>query len=225
MKTLRIITAGLVAAGCTFCTAAIAGDVRTPIYPAGNKPIAPYSPGVKLNNGMLFVSGQIAYVKGAIPDHAKDGKDDVADQTRIVMENIRTVLNEAGYSFDDAVRATVFMTDIKNYGAINKVYGTYWGEGKIPPARAAVEVSALPGGKPGAACTRRNITDRSQVGLQHFPRAPVSAKLGTGDALVAGGSSFAMQQSFLLDPGSSKGDDDRASHQDDATSATPPNPR
>ncbi|MEM9438929.1 MAG: Rid family hydrolase [Pseudomonadota bacterium] len=131
-------------------TAAIADDARTPIYPAGNVPIAPYSPGVQVTNGMLFVSGQIAYVDGAIPDHAKDGKDDVADQTRIVMENLRTVLDEAGYTFDDAVRATVFMTDINNYGAINEVYGTYWGEGKIPPARAAVEVSALPGGKPDA---------------------------------------------------------------------------
>lgn len=150
MNVQKTIIAGLAIAACTISAAAIAEDARTPIYPAGNKPIAPYSPGVQLADGMLFVSGQIAYVDGAIPDHAKDGEDDVADQTKIVMENLGSVLNEAGYTFDDAVRATVFMTDINNYGAINDVYGTYWGEGKTPPARAAVEVSALPGGKPGA---------------------------------------------------------------------------
>ncbi len=127
-----------------------AQDVRTPIYPAGSNPIAPYSPGIKLSNGLLFVSGQIPYVNGAIPEEARDGVDDIQDQTKIVMENLRTVLNEAGYTFDDAVRVTVFMTDINNYGAFNEIYGTYWGEGKTPPARAAVQIGALPGGKPDA---------------------------------------------------------------------------
>ncbi|WP_299891695.1 RidA family protein [uncultured Ruegeria sp.] len=129
---------------------AFAEDARTGIYPAGNVPIAPYSPGVKTANGFLYVSGQIAYVKGEIPEHARDGENDIQDQTKIVMENIRAVLSEAGYDFNDAVRATVFMTDMGNYGAFNEVYGTYWKEGDIPPARAAVEVGALPGGKPGA---------------------------------------------------------------------------
>lgn len=126
---------------------AVAEDVRVPVYVEGNKPIAPYSPGIKLANGMLFVSGQIPYVNGEIPEAARN---DVAAQTRIVMENLQSVLNEAGYGFDDVVRATVFMTDMKNYGAFNKVYGTYWGDGSVPPARAAVEVGALPGSKPGA---------------------------------------------------------------------------
>ncbi len=143
IKTITILAIGASVLGGT----AVAADVRTPVYPAGNKPIAPYSPGIKLSNGMLFVSGQIPYVKGAIPDEAKN---DVSAQTKIVMENLRSVLKEAGYDFDDVVRATVFITDMKNYGAFNKVYGTYWGEGKVPPARAAVEVGALPGSKPGA---------------------------------------------------------------------------
>ncbi|MET1413196.1 Rid family hydrolase [Roseibium sp. HPY-6] len=125
----------------------LAGDARTPVYVEGNKPIAPYSPGIKLANGMLFVSGQIPYVNGEIPEEARN---DVSAQTRIVMENLESVLKEAGYSFDDVVRATVFMTDMGNYGAFNKVYGTYWGEDSVPPARAAVEVGALPGSKPGA---------------------------------------------------------------------------
>lgn len=142
----------------TYCIAALlacsgavfAQEAREGIYPAGNVPIAPYSPGIKTNNGFLFVSGQIAYVDGQIPEHARDGDNDVQDQTKIVMENIRSVMAEAGYDFNNAVRATVFMTDMGNYGAFNEIYGTYWDEGQLPPARAAVEVGALPGGKPGA---------------------------------------------------------------------------
>ncbi len=147
MKYLKLIAT---AAMLILASAAHAEDARTGVYPAGNVPIAPYSPGIKTANGFLFVSGQIAYVGGEIPAYARDGENDIQDQTRIVMENIKAVLTEAGYGFNDAVRATVFMTDIANYGAFNEVYGTYWGEGEMPPARAAVEVGALPGGKPGA---------------------------------------------------------------------------
>ncbi len=149
-KTLKTIIAILstVSASCLLMGQASA-DVREAIY-TGNKPIAPYTPGIKLKNGMLFVSGNIPYVNGAIPEYARDGKNDMEDQTKIVMENIKAVLDKAGYTFNDAVKVSVFMTDIKNYGAFNKVYGTYWGEGDIPPAREAIDIGALPGGKPNA---------------------------------------------------------------------------
>lgn len=147
MKTIVKTIAAISIATMTISSNAFAEDVRTAVYPKGSNPIAPYSPGIKLTNGMLFVSGQIAYVKGAIPENAKN---DITEQTKIVMENLRTVLNEAGYDFNDAVRATVYLTDMSNYGAFNKVYGSYWGEGKTPPSRVAVEVGKLPGSKPGA---------------------------------------------------------------------------
>lgn len=147
MKKLTILS---IASLMAMTGAVAAQDARVGVYPAGNVPIAPYSPGIQTANGFLFVSGQIAYVNGAIPEHARDGENDVQDQTAIVMDNLRSVMTEAGYDFNDAVRATVFMTDMANYGAFNEVYGTYWGEGEMPPARAAVEVGALPGGKPGA---------------------------------------------------------------------------
>jgi 2-iminobutanoate/2-iminopropanoate deaminase len=151
MKTLSKILAATGLAAFTLTGVAFADDVRTPVYPAEGAILgAPYTPGIKLTNGILFVSGQIAYDKGATPDHAKDGKNDMADQAMIVMDKIGVVLSKAGYDFDDAARVTVYMTDIKNYGEFNKVYATYWGEGKIPPARVAVEVSGLPGAKPGA---------------------------------------------------------------------------
>lgn len=129
---------------------AAAEEARTGIYPKGNVPIAPYSPGIKTANGFLYVAGQIAYVDGALPAHAADGENDIQDQSKIVMENLKAVLDEAGYSFNDAVRATVYLSDISLYGGFNEVYGTYWGEGEIPPSRAAIAVRELPGGKPGA---------------------------------------------------------------------------
>ncbi|MEM9422466.1 MAG: Rid family hydrolase [Pseudomonadota bacterium] len=147
---MKHLTKLAIAAALALSGAAHAEDARTGVYPAGNVPIAPYTPGIKTANGFLYVSGQIAYVGGEIPAHARDGESDIQDQTKIVMDNLKVVLAEAGYDFNDAVRATVFMTDIANYGAFNEVYGTYWDDDDMPPARAAVEVGALPGGKPGA---------------------------------------------------------------------------
>lgn len=147
MKKLVKSLAAFSVATFMFSGTVIAEDVRTAIKPEGSIDIAPFTPGIKLPNGLLFVSGQIAYVNGEVPEEARN---DISAQTRIVMENLRTVLNEAGYDFDDAVRATVYLTDMDNYGAFNKIYGTYWGEGKIPPSRVAVEVVKLPGAKPSA---------------------------------------------------------------------------
>ncbi|GGX71131.1 endoribonuclease L-PSP [Tateyamaria omphalii] len=131
-------------------SAAPADQARTGIYPEGNIPIAPYTPGIKTDNGFLYVAGQIPYVKGALPAHAADGENDIQDQSKIVMENLKAVLDEAGYSFNDAVRTTVYLSDISLYGGFNEVYATYWNEGDMPPSRAAIAVNALPGGKPGA---------------------------------------------------------------------------
>ena len=148
-KSLSILFSLALICGVIIVTDSFAEDVK-PIYPAGIKPIAPYSPAIMYGD-LLFISGQIPYVKGAIPENAKDGKDDIKDQTAIVMENLKTVLSEAGMSFKNVLKATVFITDMNNYGAFNEVYGPYWTDhGLTPPARAAVEVGALPGSKPGA---------------------------------------------------------------------------
>lgn len=144
------LASALIAALFVTAKPALSKDAHKAIYPANAKPIAPYSPGILVKDGTLYVSGNIAYVKGAIPAHAVDGKNDMEDQAKIVMENIRAILDEAGYTFDDAVKVSVFMTDIANYGAFNKVYGTYWSGGETPPAREAVQVAGLPGAKPGA---------------------------------------------------------------------------
>ena len=145
-KSLSILFSLALICSVILVTESFAEDAK-PIYPAGIKPIAPYSPAIMYGD-LLFISGQIPYVKGAIPENAKT---DIKEQTKIVMENLKTVLSEAGMSFKNVLKATVFITDMKNYGAFNEVYGPYWTEnGLTPPARAAVEVGALPGSKPGA---------------------------------------------------------------------------
>lgn len=150
-RMLGVLASGVVLWGAT--TSAMAQDAesaRKAVYPAGIKPIAPYSPAIQTDT-LVFVSGQIPYVDGRIPDHASDGSNDVKDQTRIVMDNISTVLKEAGLTLENALMVTVFLTDLSAYGDFNEVYGPYWTDkGWTPPARAAVEVGALPGSKPDA---------------------------------------------------------------------------
>ena len=146
-KTVGILLTLMIICGGVLATDSIGGQTAKPIYPAGIKPIAPYSPAVMYGD-LLFISGQIPYVKGAIPD---DAKNDIKKQTAIVMENLKTVLAEAGLTFKHVLKATVFITDLKLYGDFNKVYGPYWTDaGLTPPARATVEVGSLPGSKPGA---------------------------------------------------------------------------
>ncbi len=140
----------LLVCGVVLATNSFGGEKITPVYPAGIKPIAPYSPAIMYGD-LLFVSGQIPYVKGAIPEKARDGVDDIKDQTAIVMGKLKTVLEEVGLSFKNVLKVTVFITDLSLYGDFNKVYGPYWTkDGLSPPARATVEVGALPGSKPGA---------------------------------------------------------------------------
>ena len=67
---------------------------------------------------------------------------DVQVETHQVLKNLGAVLKAAGMDYKDAVRATVFMSDMDNYGKINEVYQQYFKES--PPARAAVQVARLP---------------------------------------------------------------------------------
>ena len=101
------------------------------------KAIGPYSQAIKVGN-MLFCSGQIAID----PKTGKLYQGDIKEEAKRVLENLKAVLNEAGMDFKDVVRATVFLRDINDYGAVNEVYGSYFTES--PPARAAIQVGKLP---------------------------------------------------------------------------------
>lgn len=101
--------------------------------------IGPYSQAVN-NGGLVFVSGQL-------PIDRETGEfvsDDVSDQTRQSLENIKSILAEVGYGMDRILKTTVYLQDMNDFSAMNQVYETYF---TAPyPARAAFQVAKLPKG-------------------------------------------------------------------------------
>ncbi|MGL4970205.1 MAG: RidA family protein [Cetobacterium sp.] len=99
--------------------------------------IGPYSQAIEVN-GTLYVSGQIPFV----PETMTVISDDVKEQTKQSLENVKAILEEAGYSLTDVVKAGVFIKDMNDFAAINEIYSEYLGD--VKPARACVEVARLP---------------------------------------------------------------------------------
>ena len=99
--------------------------------------VGPYSQAMKAGN-MLFVSGQIPFV----PSTMKLVSQDIKEQTRQSLENVKAILEEAGASLNDVVKVGVFIKDMNEFAAINEVYSEYFHKNK--PARACVEVARLP---------------------------------------------------------------------------------
>lgn len=101
-------------------------------------PVGPYNQAVS-HNGVLYVSGQIAI-------HPPTGElrtGDIETETRQVMENLKAILTEAGITFEEVLKCSVFVTDMHHYARINAVYAEYFDE-KTAPARELVEVRNLP---------------------------------------------------------------------------------
>ena len=115
--------------------------VRREIIDSPNAPaaIGPYSQAI-LAGQTLYCSGQIAF----IPETGELVRGDIEEETARVLENVGAVLQAAGMSFRHVVTCTVYLTDINDYGQVNEVYARYFNES--PPAREAIEVSALPRG-------------------------------------------------------------------------------
>lgn len=103
------------------------------------KAIGPYSQAVRAG-GFLFLSGQIPLD----PSTGEIVAGDIGGQASRVMDNIGAVLAEAGLGFDAIVKATIFLTDLGNFAAVNDVYGSRFAA--APPARSTVEVKGLPRG-------------------------------------------------------------------------------
>jgi len=103
--------------------------------------VGPYSQAIKAN-GFVFTAGQL----GVDPSTGSFAGDDIKSQTRQALENIKTVLKEAGTSLENVVKVTVFLDNIEDFADMNDVYVTFFPEN--PPARSAFEVARLPlGGK------------------------------------------------------------------------------
>jgi 2-iminobutanoate/2-iminopropanoate deaminase len=100
---------------------------------------APYSQAIRLGN-LVFVSGQLALR----PDHGEMVGDSIEEQTEQVFANLQAILEAAGSGLDRLVKTTVFLTDLGDFAGMNEVYARHVGE--VPPARATIEVSALPSG-------------------------------------------------------------------------------
>ena len=101
--------------------------------------IGPYSQAVKAG-GFVFLSGQIPIDPAT--GNLVDG--DIQVQTRRVMQNLGAVLEAAGSSFERVVRTTIYLADLGDFAKVNETYGSFFP--KDPPARATVQVAALPKG-------------------------------------------------------------------------------
>ena len=100
-------------------------------------PIGPYSQAV-LVNGTLYVSGQIAIN----PTNGLFVLDNIIEETKRVMDNIKAILTEAGMDFSNVVKTGIFLSDMNNFAKVNEIYGSYFT--KDFPARETVQVSRLP---------------------------------------------------------------------------------
>ncbi len=102
--------------------------------------IGPYSQGIR-SGSLLFCSGQIPLD----PSTGEIVKEEIDGQTRRCLENLTAVCEAAGGSLADAVRCTVYLTDMGDFARVNEVYGSFF-EGADPPARVAIGVASLPKG-------------------------------------------------------------------------------
>lgn len=101
--------------------------------------IGPYSQAVR--------AGDLVFLSGQIPLDPATGElvpGDIAAQTERVMKNLEAVLAAAGGGFNDVVRTTIYLTNLGHFATVNEVYGRHFGA--VPPARATVQVAALPKG-------------------------------------------------------------------------------
>ena len=110
--------------------------VNTPKAP---KAVGPYSQAVKAN-GFLFISGMLALD----PESGLMVGETAEEQTEMIFKNIKAVLDEAGARIANTVKAIVYLEDIKDFAAVNKVYGEAFKNAPVLPARCAFQVVKLP---------------------------------------------------------------------------------
>lgn len=102
------------------------------------KPIGPYNQAIVKGN-QLFVSGQIAID----PKTSKlSSCSNIEEETRLVLNNLKALVHESGFTLDDVVKCSIFVKNLENFNLVNSVYGEFFIN--VPPARECVEVSRLP---------------------------------------------------------------------------------
>jgi len=111
-------------------------QIQTTDAPAA---IGPYSQAIEAG-GFIFYSGQIPLD----PETGALVEGGIVEQTRRVMENMKAVLQASGRNFSNIVKTTIYLTDLADFATVNEIYGECFKE--APPARACVQVAALPKG-------------------------------------------------------------------------------
>ncbi len=105
--------------------------------PSGPPAIGPYSHAVAAN-GFLFVSGQCPFAA----DGSGPVRGTVEEESKVALNNLKAILEDAGSGMDKIVKTTVFLKDMNDFGAFNGVYKSYFPEN--PPARTCIQAGALP---------------------------------------------------------------------------------
>ncbi|HWI89742.1 MAG TPA: RidA family protein [Flavisolibacter sp.] len=100
-------------------------------------PIGPYNQAILVND-TLYISGQICIE----PASGNLKNKNLQEETNQVMQNLKSILQEAGMSFNNVVKTTIFLTDMNRFSEVNEIYGKYFNSDF--PARETVQVSALP---------------------------------------------------------------------------------
>jgi 2-iminobutanoate/2-iminopropanoate deaminase len=116
----------------------LVGCSTTRTYYSDAQVIGPYTPAVKVGD-FLYVSGQVAFKPGT----TELAGDDIEAQTHQVLDNIKSILANAGYDMSDVVQCAVYLKDMNDFTKMNQIYGTYFVQGRYP-TRTTVEVSNLP---------------------------------------------------------------------------------
>ena len=109
--------------------------IKTKNAPA---PIGPYNQAIKADN-TLYISGQIPL----IPSTMELFSGTIKEETELVMESLKSILKEAGMTFENVVKTTIFIDDMNNFQHVNEVYGKYFKD-ESAPARETVAVKTLP---------------------------------------------------------------------------------
>jgi 2-iminobutanoate/2-iminopropanoate deaminase len=111
-------------------------QIQTNAAPAA---IGPYSQAIQV--------GELIFFSGQIPLDPKSGvmvTGGIVEQTRQVMANMQALLSASGLDFANVVKTTIYLTDLGDFATVNQIYGEFFPD--VPPARACVQVAALPKG-------------------------------------------------------------------------------
>jgi 2-iminobutanoate/2-iminopropanoate deaminase len=149
-----------------------AADIQTIVPSNGAKPVGPYSPGL-LAGDYLYVSGQGSTAKGKFEEHA-----------RSCLNNVKAIIEGAGLAMNQVVYAQLYLADIRNYEAVNKIWPEYFGE---LPARAALAVTRMPTDTPIEVTVVAYKGAREKVTLALPSPVPITPGILTADRFYLAG--------------------------------------